>query len=222
MSLIYSYEELNKHITRLATPGWDEDYLVTVVNRQKGSKKTHDLYSAVAKRSEIMDKFREIDLLSPLWLNDPEVTPVVYMSNVSIDQGKGYEKLLREEAAKLLQGKDIRQRLLSTNKPAYLGMCRTHTTIDIDLSDVGVEEDVAWEEVRAILKDIRAFGFNCRATKTHGGFHLTYESKAQRMMVNALKDTDIERCIDKVGRDVMSPVPGTVQKGFRVFNVEAL
>lgn len=189
------------------------DYLLQVVNRQKGSKKTHDLYTAVCDLKTMEEKLTEVDILARyVWANDRDLTPVVYMSNVRIDQAKGYETILRVESAKLLMNKSIKARLLSTTKPAYLGMYRDYTTVDLDVPDTlrtSVHKDVV-----KLHKDMKACGYDVRTRVTSGGFHVTVStgySGAYRLE-KAMELYNLLEYKDKAGKDVMSPLVGTCQK----------
>lgn len=190
------------------------DYLLQVVNRQKGSKKTHDLYTAVCSLDMMEEKLAEVDVLARyVWANDKDLTPVVYMSNVRIDQAKGYETILRVESSKLLMNKSIKARLLSTTKPAYLGMYRDYVTVDLDVPE-NVRSEVR-RQVVAMSKDLKACSYDVRARTTNGGFHVTVSTaySGAYHLEKSLGLFNLLEYKDKAGKDVMSPLVGTCQKG---------
>lgn len=189
------------------------DYLLQVVNRQKGSKKSHDLYTAICDLKTMEDKLVEVDTLARhIWANSLDVTPVVYLSNVRIDQAKGYEALLREESAKLLMNKSIKARLLSTTKPAYLGMYRDFSTVDLDVpADL---RDQVRDQVLAIQVHLQASGYGVRTISTSGGFHITVSAahSGTHRLHKSLDLFGLTEFKDKAGKDVLSPLVGTYQK----------
>lgn len=202
--MIHSMEAVQAHLDSLP----DGDYLLQVLNRFKSNERTHALYSKVVAKSEIMETMEEINCLGDLWRSRDKVEPVVYMSNVRIDQAKGYVALIRDAAGKMLEGKAIKARLLSTSKPAYLGMERDYFTIDID-GKTGIDDFVLG---RAMA--LRACGWSPRLVETHNGYHITVIAAGRRELIKSLGP--IMEHVDKQGKDVMSPVPGTIQKGFNV------
>ncbi|CAL9985279.1 hypothetical protein VPHD51_0173 [Vibrio phage D51] len=206
---VVEWDVLHNYIQSLP----EGDYLLQVVNRQKGSKKTHDLYTYVGNKLEVFERIGEVDVLARhVWSQDPELTPVVYMSNVRIDQVKGYETLLRVESSKLLMNRNIKARLLSTTKPAYLGMCRDYSTTDLDVP--AGERAYAEEKVLELRDDLVGCGYEVAVKTTSGGFHVTVSTacSGEYRMRQALEYHGLSDYKDKSGKDVMSPVPGIQQK----------
>ena len=225
--MIYNFDEAINHLRTLQ----DGDYLLTVADRSKLPGKKHDLYSKVGNKDMIFDALGEIDVLSRyVWAQNPDLVPVVYLSNVCVDQQAGYEALLRTEAAKLLQGQEVKARLLSTNKPAYMGMERDWITYDIDSKGRVVsrlqrdeygdtcEKIVDMKEILVkACTDMNAIGFGARLTETCNGFHVSVSKNGVRFLEGRLnKFSNAHVHVDKKGKDVLSPMPGSTQRGFEV------
>ncbi|CAM0026428.1 hypothetical protein VPHD382_0171 [Vibrio phage D382] len=225
--MIYNFGEAANHLQTLQ----DGEYLLMVADRSKTPGKKHDLYSKVGNKEMIFDALCEIDVLSRYaWSQNPDLVPVVYLSNVHVNQQAGYEELLRTEAAKLLQGQDIKARLLSTNKPAYMGMARDWITYDIDSKSRVVsrlyrdehgdtcEKIVDMKELLVTFaNDMKSLGFGARLTETCNGFHISVSKNGVRFIEDCLnKFSNAHAHVDKKGKDVLSPMPGSTQRGFEV------
>lgn len=225
--MIYSFEEVKNHLDSLP----EGDYLLMVADRSKLPGKKHDLYSKVGNKGMISGALVEVNVLGRLvWSKNPNLVPVVYLSNVCVDQQAGYEALLRTEAAKLLLGQEVKARLLSTNKPAYMGMGRDWITYDIDSKSNVVsrllkdehgdtcEKIVDMQELLVeFCTDMKSLGFGARLTETSNGFHVSVSKNGVRFLENCLnKFSNAHVHVDKKGKDVLSPMPGSMQRGFEV------